>query len=99
MKTTPRRVVAAAFLWAVFPAHAMQRIAVLPAGSPAEAVKDLKQAFSALLKDSSFVEEFQKTTKTFPRYTVGPEGEKLVKRITQAPPEVKNTVRKYTESK
>jgi len=77
----------------------MQRIAVLPAGSPAEAVKDLKQAFSALLKDSSFVEEFQKTTKTFPRYTVGPEGEKLVKRITQAPPEVKNTVRTYTESK
>jgi tripartite-type tricarboxylate transporter receptor subunit TctC len=79
--------------------QAMQRIAVLPPGSPPEAVADLKQAFSSMLKDPSFSEEFQKVTKTSPRYTVGPAGDKLVKRITQAPTEVKNTVRQYTEVK
>lgn len=79
--------------------QAMQRIAVLPPGSPPEAVVELKQAFAAMLKDASFVEEFQKVTRTIPRYTVGPDGEKLVKRIVQAPSEVKNTVRQYTETK
>lgn len=77
--------------------QAMQRHAVLPSGSPPEGVADLKQAFSALLKDSSFVEEFQRVTKTFPRYTVGPAGDRLVRRIAQSSAEVKNTVRQYTQ--
>ncbi|MEK7342077.1 MAG: hypothetical protein AABZ69_07655, partial [Candidatus Binatota bacterium] len=79
--------------------QAMQRHAALPPGSPPQAVAELKQAFAAMLKDSSFVEEFQRVTKTFPRYTIGPEGDKLAKKIAQAPAEVKNTVRQYTEKK
>mgnify|MGYP001561041523 CR=1 FL=1 len=79
--------------------QAMQRHAALPPGSPPQAVAELKQAFAAMLKDSSFVEEFQRVTKTFPRYTIGPEGDKLAKKIAQAPAEVKNTVRQYTEVK
>lgn len=79
--------------------QAMQRHAVLPSGSPPQAVAELKQAFAAMLKDSSFVEEFQRVTKTFPRFTVGPEGDKLAKKIAQAPAEVKDKVRQYTEKK
>src|SRR3990167_9275607 len=79
--------------------QAMQRHAVLPAGVPTASAAELKQAFSAMLKDSSFVEEFQKVTRTFPRFTVGPEGDKLAKKIAQAPAEVKNKVRQYTEKK
>ena len=77
--------------------QAMQRHAVLPPGVPQEAAAELKQAFSAMLKDSSFTEEFQRITRTYPRFTVGPEGDKLAKKIAQAPAEVKNKVRQYTE--
>lgn len=79
--------------------QAMQRHAVLPPAVPAESAAELKQAFSAMLKDSAFVEQFQKVTRTYPRFTVGPEGDKLAKKIAQAPAEVKNKVRQYTEKK
>jgi tripartite-type tricarboxylate transporter receptor subunit TctC len=79
--------------------QAMQRHAVLPASVPAEAVAALKQGFSSLLKDSSFAEEFQRVTRNPPRFTVGPEGDKLAKKIAEAPAEVKNKVKQYTEKK
>lgn len=79
--------------------QSMQRIAVLPPGSPAEAITTLKQAFAAMLKDSQFVEDFRKVTRSEPRYRVGPEGDKLVRRLVQAPPDVKNNIVQYTEPK
>lgn len=77
----------------------MQRLAVLPPGSPQEAGAALKQGFTAMLQDPQFVEDFKKVTKSNPRYKVGPDGEKLVKRLMQAPAETKNLIRQYTEPK
>ena len=79
--------------------HAMQRIAVLPPASPPEAVAALRQGFSLLTKDREFIQEFNKVTQSDPAYQVGGEADKLIKKLVQAPPEVRTTIRKYTESK
>lgn len=77
----------------------MQRIAVLPPESPPGAVAALRQAFGSMIRDAQFVADFRKVTRSDPRYTVGPDGERLVKRLMQASPEVRNTIRQYTEPK
>lgn len=77
----------------------MQRLAALPPGSPPEAITTLQQAFAAMVKDPEFVQDFKKVTQSAPRYQIAPEGEKLVKRLMQAPAELKNAIRKYTEPK
>lgn len=77
----------------------MQRVALLPPGSPPAAVDALKQAFTSLLKDQEFAAEFKKVTRSEPRYRVGMDGGKLVARLMQAPAEVKNLIRQYTEPK
>lgn len=79
--------------------QAMQRVLVLSPGSPPEAVAALRQAFAAMMKDEQFTEEFKKVTRSYPRYSVGGEGEKLMQRIVQTSPEVKNMIRQYTEFK
>lgn len=77
----------------------MQRVAVLPPGSPPAAVDTLKQAFASLLKDQEFAADFKKVTRSDPRYRIGMDGAKLAARIAQAPPDVKNLIRQYTEPK
>jgi tripartite-type tricarboxylate transporter receptor subunit TctC len=79
--------------------HAMQRIATLPPKSPPEAVTALRQGFSQLIKDAEFAQEFKRVTRSEPRYQVGGEADKLIQKLIQASPEVKSTVRKYTETK
>jgi len=75
----------------------MQRVLMLPPGSPQEAVAALRQAFAAMVRDGQFTEEFKKVTKSYPRYSVGGEGERLMKRLVQTSPEVKKMIRQYTE--
>ncbi|OGQ80037.1 MAG: hypothetical protein A3F90_05945 [Deltaproteobacteria bacterium RIFCSPLOWO2_12_FULL_60_19] len=77
----------------------MQRVALLPPGSPPAAVDALKQAFTSLLKDQEFAAEFKKATRSDPRYRIGMDGAKLAARLVQAPAEVKNLIRQYTEPK
>ena len=77
----------------------MQRVALLPPGSPPAAVDALKQGFTSLLKDQEFAADFKKTTRSDPRYRIGMDGAKLAARLTQAPAEVKNLIRQYTEPK
>lgn len=79
--------------------QAMQRIAVLSPASPPEAISTLKQAFSGLAKDREFMEDFKRVTTSEPRYRVGPEADKLIGKFVNVPVEVKNIIRKYTESK
>jgi hypothetical protein len=52
-----------------------------------------------MIKDPEFVKEFKKVTRSEPRFQVGGEADKLISRLVQAPPEVRSTIRKYTESK
>ncbi len=79
--------------------HAMQRIAMLPPNSPPEAVAALRQGFLQMTKDPEFFQDFKKVTRSEPRYQVGSEADKLIQKLIQAPPDVKNTIRKYTEAK
>jgi tripartite-type tricarboxylate transporter receptor subunit TctC len=79
--------------------HAMQRIACVPPNTPVEAAGALRQGFSQMIKDPEFINEFKKVTRSDPRFQIGGEADKLIKRLVQAPPEVRATIRKYTESK
>ncbi len=79
--------------------HAMQRIAKLAPNTPAEAVTALRQGFSQMIKDPEFIVEFKKVTRSDPSFQVGGEADKLIRKLGQASPEVRATIRKYTESK
>ena len=79
--------------------HAMQRIAKVAPNTPPESVAALRQGFSQMIKDPEFIDEFKKVTRSDPAFQVGGEADKLIKKLVQASPEVKNTIRKYTESK
>jgi hypothetical protein len=59
----------------------------------------LRQGFLQLLKDAEFAQEFKKVTRSELRCQGGGEADKLIQKLIQAPPKVKSTVRKYTESK
>jgi tripartite-type tricarboxylate transporter receptor subunit TctC len=79
--------------------HAMQRVAKVTPGTPPEAVAALRQGFSLMMKDQEFIQEFKKVTRSDPHFQVGGESDKLIRKLVQASPEVKNTIRKYTEGK
>jgi hypothetical protein len=79
--------------------HAMQRIAKVSPNTAPEAVAALRQGFSQMIKDQEFIQEFKKVTRSDPHFQVGGEADKLIRRLVQAPPEVKNTIKKYTEGK
>ena len=79
--------------------HAMQRIAKVAPNTPPEAVAALRQGFSLMIKDQEFIQEFKKVTRSDPNFQVGGEADKLIRKLVQASPEVKNTIRKYTQSK
>lgn len=79
--------------------HAMQRIAKVAPNTPPQAVAALRQGFSQMIKDQEFIQEFKKVTRSDPNFQVGGEADKLIRKLVQAPPEVRATIRKYTESK
>jgi len=77
----------------------MQRVAMVMPGTPPEAVTALRQGFSAMLKDEEFVAEFKKVTRSIPNYRVGVSGDKIVRRLQEAPSDVKAFIKKYTVAK
>jgi len=79
--------------------HAMQRVSKVAPNTPAQAVTALRQGFSQMIKDPEFIQEFKKVTRSDPHFQVGGEADRLIRKLVQAPPEVKATIRKYTESK
>jgi tripartite-type tricarboxylate transporter receptor subunit TctC len=79
--------------------HAMQRIAKVAPNTPPEAVAALRQGFSQMIKDPEFIQEFKKVTQSDPHFQVGGEADNLIKKLVQAPTDVKNTIKKYTQSK
>lgn len=79
--------------------HAMQRVAKVAPNTPQEAVTALRQGFSQMIKDPEFIQEFKKVTRSDPHFQVGGEADKLIRKLVQAPPDVRSTIRKYTQSK
>ena len=68
-------------------------------GTPPEAVTALRQGFRAMLTDEEFVAEFKKVTRSNPNYRVGVSGDKIVRRLQEAPPQVKAFIKKHTVAK
>jgi tripartite-type tricarboxylate transporter receptor subunit TctC len=75
----------------------LNRVALLPPGSPMAAVLTMRQAFSQLAKDEEFIAEAKKVMRFQPRFEVGEDGEKLREKVLRAPAEVIDFVRKYVE--
>jgi hypothetical protein len=75
----------------------LNRVGLLPPGSPREAVTALRQAFSALSKDEEFIAEAKKVMRFHPRFETGEDGEKLRDKVLRASPEIVDFVRKFVE--
>lgn len=73
------------------------RVALMPPGTPPEAVAALRQAFAALSKDEEFIADAKKVMKFHPRFEIGEDGEKLKQKVLQAPPELVDFVRQFIE--
>jgi tripartite-type tricarboxylate transporter receptor subunit TctC len=71
----------------------MQRGIFLPKGSPAEATRDLRQAFMALGKDPDFVSDFKKITGQEPDHVAAEDVEKIFDRMRNLDPEVKRVLK------
>jgi tripartite-type tricarboxylate transporter receptor subunit TctC len=75
----------------------LNRVALLPPGSPNEAVLTMRQAFTQLAKDEEFIAEAKKVMRFQPRFEIGENGEKLREKVLRAPKEVVEFVQKYVE--
>lgn len=74
----------------------LQRAIVLPAGSPAEAVADLRRGFEGLRGDAAFIEEFKRVTGSEPDLVSASEAEPLLTRMAQVKPEIRATLQAAT---
>jgi hypothetical protein len=75
----------------------LQRLILLPPGSPSEAITALRQAFVSLSKDSDFTADALKTIRFSPTFEVGEQGERLFQQVSQTPADVINFIRQYIE--
>jgi len=75
----------------------MNRVALVPPGTPATAVAALRQAFVELAKDEEFIGEAQKVMKFQPRFETGADGERLRQKVTQVSNEIVVFARQYVE--
>ena len=55
----------------------LNRVALLPPGSPPEAIATMRQAFASLAKDEEFIADAKKVMRFQPRFETGEDGEKL----------------------
>src|SRR5215475_4661378 len=75
----------------------MARVALMPPGSPPEAVVALRHAFAALSTDEEFIADAKKVMKFHPRFTTGEDGERLRQKVLAAPPELIDFIRQFIE--
>ena len=75
----------------------MARVALLPPGSPPDAVAALRQAFVGLSKDEEFIADAQKVMKFHPRFEIGEDGERLKQKVLQVSPELVDFMRQFIE--
>jgi len=75
----------------------MGRVAMMPPGTPPQAVAALRQAFAALSKDEEFIADAMKVMKFHPRFEIGEDGERLRQKVLAASPELVDFVRQFIE--
>ena len=73
----------------------LQRQMLLAPGSPPEAIAALKKAVEAVAEDPKYIADAKKTMKFVPATNVGEKGEKLFKKVVEAPPEIINFINKF----
>ena len=71
----------------------MQRLIVLPKGSPMEAATALRAAFQEVARDPAFRNDFHNVTKEEPEIARADEVEPLLKRIASVDPAIKQVVK------
>ena len=70
----------------------MQRLIVLPKGSPREAAADLRQAFQEVSKDPEFIEAFRRITHEDPVVAPAGEVEPMLARMATVSPQIKKVL-------
>jgi tripartite-type tricarboxylate transporter receptor subunit TctC len=75
----------------------MARVAMIPPGSPPQAVAALRQAFASLSQDEEFIADAMKVMKFHPRFETGEDGERLRQKVLAAPAEVLDFMRQFVE--
>jgi tripartite-type tricarboxylate transporter receptor subunit TctC len=70
----------------------MQRLIVFPKGTPAEAVKTMREAFAKLAKDAEFAAAYQKVTNEAPDIARAEDVEALIARMRSVDPAVKKAI-------
>jgi len=71
----------------------MQRGIFLPKGSPPEAVRTLREAFTAVAADRDFIADYHKITGEEPDLISAEEVERIFVRIRNVPPEIKQVLK------
>jgi tripartite-type tricarboxylate transporter receptor subunit TctC len=71
----------------------MQRGMFLPKGSPPEAIKALRQAFTAVASDPAFVADYRKITGEAPDLVSAATVEQIFDRIRNVSPQVKEVLK------
>jgi tripartite-type tricarboxylate transporter receptor subunit TctC len=65
------------------------RLAVLPPGSPPEALAALRQGYASMTKDPKFLKDAERSIKFHPSYAIGKDAEKLFSDVAQGQPKLK----------
>jgi hypothetical protein len=76
----------------------MSRVALMPPGSPPEAVAILRKAFASLSLDEEFISDAKKVMRFHPRFEVGEDGERLRQKVLSASPELVDFIRQFIDS-
>jgi tripartite-type tricarboxylate transporter receptor subunit TctC len=71
----------------------MQRGLMLPKGAPKEAVAALRLAFSSIMKDEAFIDDYKKVTSEEPDLVKGEDLLPLFERMDKVDPAVKKILR------
>ncbi len=75
----------------------LQRLILLPPGSPPAAIVALRRAIGSASTDSDYLTDAKRVMRFHPRFEIGESGERLYKKLIQAPPEVMNFIVQYIE--
>ena len=74
----------------------MLRQLLVPPGTPQEAITALRKGITGLMEDPGYIADAKKTMKFVPATSVGEKGEKLFRKVVEAPPELIDFIVKYT---
>lgn len=75
----------------------LARVALMPPGTPPEAVAEMRKAFAALASDKEFLEEYARIIKEKAELTPAEEGQAILDRLRSVRPEIKAALAKAVE--